>query len=96
LDVWVPEITSPTSDTVWTSGEVVNVTWDTSDAPSEISNGALVTLDKNMYGTGIILAQNFDLRTGYVEITVPEVITDTDYEITLFGDSGNISDNFTI
>ena len=27
LDVWVPPITSPTAETVWTVGTQVNVTW---------------------------------------------------------------------
>lgn len=45
--IFNPTITSPTSSTVWTVGTQVNVTWDTSDAPSQISNGGQVTLDQN-------------------------------------------------
>ncbi|KAI5900565.1 uncharacterized protein SCHCODRAFT_02483770 [Schizophyllum commune H4-8] len=95
LDVWVPHILTPNAETVWTIGEPANVTWDTSDAPEQISNGAAVQLRK---GTPIgWLAQDFDLRAGYVEVTVPEDLEPgNDYSITLFGDSGNISEEFTI
>ncbi|KAF5373573.1 hypothetical protein D9758_000962 [Tetrapyrgos nigripes] len=98
LDVWVPNITSPTSDTVWHIGDRVNVTWDTSDAPVQISNGASVLL--NVHGRPAEdvpkLAQDFDLRAGFVEVTVPDVSPGTDYSITLFGDSGNTGENFAI
>lgn len=45
-DVFDPTILSPNADTVWVVGTQVNVTWDTSDAPEDISNGSLVTLDE--------------------------------------------------
>ena len=44
--IFNPTITSPTASTVWTVGTQVNVTWDTSNAPSQISNQAQVTLDQ--------------------------------------------------
>ncbi|TRM59247.1 hypothetical protein BD626DRAFT_572827 [Schizophyllum amplum] len=94
LDVWVPHILTPTTGTVWTVGTTANVTWDTSDAPERISNGAAVLLRYiPPYAT---LAEGFDLRAGFVEVEVPEVTPDTNYTITLFGDSGNISNEFTI
>lgn len=46
-DVFDPTIISPNAQTTWTVGQQVNVTWDTSDAPEQISNGSLVTLDVN-------------------------------------------------
>ncbi|KAG6908312.1 hypothetical protein DXG01_005348 [Tephrocybe rancida] len=42
------------------------------------------------------LAQNFKLRVGKVEITVPSVPPRDDYIIVLFGDSGNSSPAFAI
>ena len=45
--IFDPTITSPTSATVWTVGTKVNVTWDTSNAPSQISNEGEVTLDQS-------------------------------------------------
>ncbi|KIY42926.1 hypothetical protein FISHEDRAFT_23529, partial [Fistulina hepatica ATCC 64428] len=97
-DVWSPTIISPTTGTVWYTGTIVNVTWcvETADAPVVISNAGEVQLDEGGDNLGIILASDFDLRTGYVEVTVPEVSTGDSYEITLYGDSGNISNDFTI
>ncbi|KAG6844712.1 hypothetical protein H0H87_004435 [Tephrocybe sp. NHM501043] len=42
------------------------------------------------------LAENFKLRVGQVEITVPSVTPRDDYIIVLFGDSGNASPAFAI
>ncbi|KAL1738906.1 hypothetical protein HDZ31DRAFT_69501, partial [Schizophyllum fasciatum] len=92
--IYVPQITSPNATTVWTVGQRVNITWDASDAPAVINNEALAVL-----GHGApceTLAENFDLRKGWVEVTVPKVTPDTDYTITLFGNSTNISEQFTI
>ncbi|KAK7467645.1 hypothetical protein VKT23_004698 [Stygiomarasmius scandens] len=97
LDVFVPTITSPVTGTVWTIGTAVNVTWDTSNAPENISNGAAVLLRKaGAPFQNDFLAEGFDLRAGFVTIVVPDVPAGDDYAITLFGDSGNISDEFSI
>ncbi|ESK85616.1 hypothetical protein Moror_9994 [Moniliophthora roreri MCA 2997] len=99
LDVWSPRIISPDATTVWTVGSTVNVTWDTSDAPENISNRPSVTLNKaRLIGSAGILAplDSFDLRAGFVEVTVPIVPAGNDYSITLFGDSGNTSPDFSI
>jgi len=95
-DVFVPNITSPTADTVWTMGKVETVTWDPSNAPVNISNGASVYL--KTYG---ILAKGFSLRSGSVNVTVPYLWSsmanpDTLHRIILFGDSGNESADFKI
>ncbi|KAJ7445900.1 hypothetical protein FB451DRAFT_1055444 [Mycena latifolia] len=107
LDVFVPPITFPTAGTVWVSKTQQNVTWDASGAPSSISNEALLFLRSNdvthpcmhllahIYPV-FILAKGFDLRAGTLEITVPYVLTGTDYQLVLFGDSGNFSPVFTI
>ncbi|KAF8077668.1 hypothetical protein FPV67DRAFT_7029 [Lyophyllum atratum] len=96
LDVFVPTITSPTADTIWTMGAVETVTWETNNAPVNISNGASVYLKD--YGT---LVKGFDLRSGSVNVTVPYlwksmVNPDTPQRIILFGDSGNESADFKI
>ncbi|KAK7047793.1 hypothetical protein VNI00_006121 [Paramarasmius palmivorus] len=99
LDVWSPRIISPDANTVWTVGSTVNVTWDTSDAPVLISNGAAVTLnkDRSIASEGFLAPFNsFDLRAGFVEVTIPVVPAGDDYSITLFGDSGNTSPDFKI
>lgn len=98
LDVWDPAITSPTAASVWKVGGTYNVTWDTSDAPASISEGSRVVLAKDYYEDyEHPLAKDFDLRAGWVAVTIPEgTIPDDDYQIVLFGDSGNYSPTFTI
>ncbi|KAJ6557719.1 hypothetical protein B0H19DRAFT_1376347 [Mycena capillaripes] len=96
LDVFVPPITFPTAGTVWVSKTQQNVTWDASGAPASISNGAELFLRKDGITAPFILAKDFDLRTGSLEITVPWVLTGSDYQLALFGDSGNFSPMFTI
>ncbi|KAJ7124660.1 hypothetical protein C8R43DRAFT_899073 [Mycena crocata] len=101
LDVFVPHITSPTEGEVWVSKTEQTITWrvhclDTTNAPQNISNGALLQLRKGDITAPFILAKDFDLRAGSLAITVPWVLSDTDYSIVLFGDSGNVSPTFTI
>ncbi|KAF5334026.1 hypothetical protein D9758_006585 [Tetrapyrgos nigripes] len=102
-DVYVPEITSPVAGTAWVLGEQAVVTWKNADAPTLISNGQAVMLrkggapleDKN--GGSYFLTTDFNPRTGFVEFTVPsDLAAGDDYAITLFGDSGNISEEFSI
>ncbi|KAF8969664.1 hypothetical protein BDZ97DRAFT_1915209 [Flammula alnicola] len=93
LDVFVPKIIKPDSTTVWVAGQNATVVWDTSDAPASISNGAAVVL--NGYGLHEVLARGFNLRDGNVTVCVPSVIPGQ-YNITLFGDSGDYSPTFTI
>ncbi|KAF7311154.1 hypothetical protein MKEN_01016600 [Mycena kentingensis (nom. inval.)] len=96
-DVFAPPITSPTTGTVWRSGETQKVTWDTSAAPANITNPiGFILLRKADVSTPLILGQGFKLLDGEVEVTVPDVLEDSDYSIVLFGDSGDISPDFTI
>jgi hypothetical protein len=105
-DVVDPPITSPTTSTVWHSGETVTVTWDTSNIPpaSQLTNptGMVVLgyIDNPADGEHLMLnpplASNFSITAGSVSFTVPSVITRSDYIVALFGDSGNISPTFTI
>ncbi|KAK1224202.1 hypothetical protein PQX77_012902 [Marasmius sp. AFHP31] len=96
-DVWSPRITSPTAGAKWVAGSTVTVTWDTSDAPELISNGAAVRLNKAGWGGQYLKEfRSFDLRKGSVDVVVPDVGPADDYSITLFGDSGNFSPDFSI
>ncbi|KAJ6601619.1 hypothetical protein B0H10DRAFT_2230479 [Mycena sp. CBHHK59/15] len=95
-DVFVPPITFPTAGTVLVSKQQTTITWDASGAPANISNGALLMLAKGGLTAPFILAKDFDLRTGSLEITVPWVLDGTNYEFVLFGDSGNLSPDFII
>ncbi|KAJ7277501.1 hypothetical protein C8J57DRAFT_987209, partial [Mycena rebaudengoi] len=95
-DVFVPPILTPAAGTVWESFQSQNVTWDTSNAPNTISNRAFILLAKGGVEAPFILASDFDLRAGFVELTVPHVLSGSDYQIVLFGDSGNLGPIFTI
>ncbi|KAJ7469856.1 hypothetical protein B0H11DRAFT_2238296 [Mycena galericulata] len=96
-DVFVPPILYPHAGTVWYSFQYHNVTWcDTTGAPADISNEALLLLAKGGVEAPFILAKGFDLRLGRVTIQVPYVFAGTDYQLVLFGDSGNLSPVFTI
>ncbi|KAG6817801.1 hypothetical protein H0H87_003209 [Tephrocybe sp. NHM501043] len=95
-DVFVPTIYTPNADSVWVMGTNATVTWETSNAPVNISNGASVYLKG--YGT---LVKGFSLRDGNVTVEVPLLLStvfnkDEKHQIILFGDSGNESANFTI
>lgn len=98
MTVFVPRITSPTAGTVWTAGNTYTVTWDTSNAPEQISNRSQVVLAKGgRQDYQHPLAKDFDLRAGSVDITIPaDTEPGNDYAIVLFGDSGNYSPEFTI
>jgi len=96
-DVWVPKITSPTSDSAWTVGGTFLVTWDTSSKPSQITNptGKVFLRQGNATQPNPIKS-GFSLTDGQVYVTVPEDTTPGMWKIVLFGDSGDWSDEFAI
>ena len=96
LDVWVPPIISPSETTVWKAGAIETVTWDASNPPDRISNGAAVTIWGGDLPSWTFLVRDFDLRSGAVNVTIPADYKPGPYRITLFGDSGNISPYFEI
>ncbi|CDO72631.1 hypothetical protein BN946_scf184985.g50 [Trametes cinnabarina] len=96
-DVFVPPVTYPHAGTVWYKGQRHNVTWDTTNHPVNITNKlGRIMLRKGDITTPLILAKDFDILLGRIEVTVPWVIPDSDYSVVLFGDSGNFSPEFTI
>ncbi|KAF8966056.1 hypothetical protein BDZ97DRAFT_1698862 [Flammula alnicola] len=94
LDVFVLTIIKPDANSVWVVGQQELVTWDTSNAPVNISNEGLIALNKSHKQT--FLAEGFDLRSGHEVVTVPTDTVPGTYTITLFGDSGNFSPQFPI
>jgi len=46
--------------------------------------------------TPVILADKFDILLGRITVQVPWVVDGDDYQLVLFGDSGNFSPQFTI
>ncbi|TFK69535.1 hypothetical protein BDN72DRAFT_959501 [Pluteus cervinus] len=98
-DVFVPPVLYPATGTVWKIGSRHNVTWDISTPPSQITNKlGRILLAKN--GTLDIehpLAVGFDIMNGRQVVAVPpHVKPDADYQVVVFGDSGNMSKKFTI
>ncbi|KAF8234310.1 hypothetical protein L208DRAFT_1394341 [Tricholoma matsutake] len=101
-DVWNPHIISPNQNTVWVVGTTVTVTWQTSDAPSSLTNpnGTLLLGQMGPNGENLQidnpLAQHFKLMDGKVQITVPNTVPGNNYIVVLLGDSGNASPTFSI
>ncbi|KAI0273486.1 hypothetical protein BC834DRAFT_816913 [Gloeopeniophorella convolvens] len=95
-DVYVPPITYPHEGTVWKVGDHHNVTWDNTNPPKQITNPVgRILLRKGDLTTSTVLASNFSILLGRIEVEVPEV-TPGDYTLVLFGDSGNFSPVFKI
>ncbi|KAJ7781759.1 hypothetical protein DFH07DRAFT_386349 [Mycena maculata] len=98
-DVFSPPVLYPRNGTVWRVGERHNVTWDISNAPKQITNSiGMIVLVKNglMIDLDHPLAQKFPILTPHHEIVVPDVEPGNDYQILVFGDSGNTGEMFTI
>ncbi|KAJ7643994.1 hypothetical protein FB45DRAFT_285459 [Roridomyces roridus] len=98
-DVFIPPVLSPGKGAVWHVGERYNVTWDVSKPPKQITNreGMIVLVNKGlMIDLEHPLAEKFDIMTGSHEVEVPDVKPGTDYQILVFGDSGNTGEMFEI
>ncbi|KAJ8591170.1 hypothetical protein M405DRAFT_814771, partial [Rhizopogon salebrosus TDB-379] len=96
-DVWVPKIICPTSTSVWTAGGTFLVTWDTSSKPSQVTNPTgKIYLRQDGATQSTPIESGFALTDGQVNVTIPDTTNSGLWEIVLFGDSGNWSDEFTI
>ncbi|KAI5119392.1 hypothetical protein M0805_005935 [Coniferiporia weirii] len=102
-DVWTPAITSPVEGDIWMAGDTVQVTWSIENPPAQVTNpnGMVVLRTTNGFvqgpgGLAEPLAGNFSLYDGSVNVQVPDVPSRDDYQVVLFGDSGNESPFFTI
>ncbi|KAL0571365.1 hypothetical protein V5O48_010603 [Marasmius crinis-equi] len=98
---WNPPILSPNETTVWRIGDLVNVTWDLSEIPQDLTEftGTIqLNNEKGPLADIGFLSEGFDLRVGFAEVDVPwyDVPPGKNYSITLFGDSGNRSPQFEI
>ncbi|KIJ62574.1 hypothetical protein HYDPIDRAFT_30179 [Hydnomerulius pinastri MD-312] len=97
-DVFVPPVLYPHAGTVWYVGQYHNVTWETKDAPVNITNskGMIYLRNNGLIEMNEELASGFNILDGRVEVHVPNVPAGNNYSIVLFGDSGNYSPIFTI
>jgi len=101
--VYSPPIKSPSQGTVWKVGSKQVVTWDASSIPAgaEGNKGTIMLgYDDNTGSEHLYykhpLADGFPLTAGQQSITVPNVPKKTTYIVAVLGDSGNISQKFTI
>ncbi|TFK71399.1 hypothetical protein BDN72DRAFT_895644 [Pluteus cervinus] len=97
-DVWNPRVLYPNSQTTWQPKDFHNVTWSLADEPAQITNPIGFITVQQVGGTEtipLIIQNNFELTAGRVEVQVPWLFPGQ-YQLILFGDSGNLSENFTI
>ncbi|KAF8873496.1 hypothetical protein CPB84DRAFT_1690722, partial [Gymnopilus junonius] len=96
-DVFIPPVTYPTNGTVWHINERTHVSWDTSNAPVNITNPiGLILLCKSNIGLPgklfhstatlyptllLILGNGFSILQGKVGITVPWVVDSDNYQV---------------
>ncbi|EJF66279.1 hypothetical protein BD309DRAFT_1063173 [Dichomitus squalens] len=78
-----PPILYPNASSIWYKDYLHNVTWDITKLPAD-TGIPIIRLYKNGQDTAEILATNFDLTVGRVEVTVPWVMNGTDYQIRMF------------
>ncbi|KAJ2920536.1 hypothetical protein H1R20_g16559, partial [Candolleomyces eurysporus] len=102
-----PHITAPQQNEFWAKGSKHVVRWDTDKIPQGEHAAPLKGLVVLGYSTPDSddehldldhpLASGFSLSDGSVEVEIPsDAASRKDYFIVLFGDSGNVSPNFTI
>ncbi|KAF8488646.1 hypothetical protein F5888DRAFT_1893003 [Russula emetica] len=101
--VYSPPIMSPSQGTVWKVGSQQIVTWDASSVPvgAEGNKGTIMlgyadNTESEHLNYKHPLADGFLLTAGQQSITVPNVPKKSTYFVAVLGDSGNISQKFTI
>ncbi|KDR82373.1 hypothetical protein GALMADRAFT_237651 [Galerina marginata CBS 339.88] len=97
-DVFVPPVLLPNSKSVWEVGSTQTVTWDISNAPKQITNtkAKIILVTNGVLDFEHPLVDNCDVLAGAHQVIVPSVKPGNDYQILVFGDSGNTGDFFTI
>lgn len=98
-DVFVPPVLTPNSDSVWKIGTNQTVTWDVSNPPKRITNSraSIVLVKDGRLDIDHPLATDLDVLCGSAVVLVPETVAPGDnYQIIVFGDSGNTGEPFSI
>jgi len=97
-DVFVPPVVLPNSKSVWKAGSKQIVEWDVSNPPQQITNSVakIVLATNGLLDFEHPLADNIDVLSGKHQVTVPNVKPGKNYQIIVFGDSGNTSPFFEI
>ncbi|THH05001.1 hypothetical protein EW145_g5120 [Phellinidium pouzarii] len=98
-----PEVRYPLAGTVWTSGDVHNITWSTEGLSppmcGAVMNSALflaaddaILTDGSVGSISNPISSNFSLSRGYTEIYVRNVTSATYYQIVLKADTSDMTD----
>ncbi|KAK0458331.1 uncharacterized protein EV420DRAFT_393218 [Desarmillaria tabescens] len=97
-DIFDPPILSPTTGTTWLIETTQTVSWDTSNPPELVTgrNHSSIRLTKGGLFLPFVLADEFDILLGSIEVKVPLVAEGDDYAVALFGASGNAGKEFSI
>ncbi|KAF4617259.1 hypothetical protein D9613_005662 [Agrocybe pediades] len=97
-DVFVPPVVLPNSQSVWKVGSKQTVKWDVSDPPAQITNteAKIILVTDGLLDFEHPLAEGLDVLKGSHQITVPKVKPGKNYQILVFGDSGNTGEFFKI
>jgi len=73
------------------------VTWQVAEPPIQITHPiGRILLRKGEHTLNVTLADNFDILSGAISVTVPDVVPGDNYRVVLFGNSGNWSPPFSI
>ncbi|EKM75345.1 hypothetical protein AGABI1DRAFT_87906 [Agaricus bisporus var. burnettii JB137-S8] len=98
LNVYAPPLITPAEGAVWIIGTNQTVTWDTSRPPTQITqrNSRLILSKGGRLDVEHPLAKDFDIMDGQHTVTVPILPVGDDYQLILFGDSGNAGPTFSI
>ncbi|KAJ2912625.1 hypothetical protein MD484_g7791, partial [Candolleomyces efflorescens] len=99
-DVFVPPVLEPAAGTIWQKGSNETVVWDVSNPPAQITNKLgriyLRSVEQEIILLDQPLATGFDILVGQQEVTVPTDLASGEYQVVLFGDSGNWGPVFNI
>ncbi|KAJ3504104.1 hypothetical protein NMY22_g18033 [Coprinellus aureogranulatus] len=99
-DVFVPPVIAPAEGAVWPKGTEQVVEWDVSSPPAQITNKQGRIVLRSLATERLLLdeplAEGFDILEGSQPVTVPTNIPVGQYQIVLFGDSGNWGPTFNI
>ncbi|KAF8158541.1 hypothetical protein B0H34DRAFT_656283 [Crassisporium funariophilum] len=97
-DVFVPPVISPNNKSTWKIGSTQTVKWDVTHPPKQITNtGVQIILVKaGKLDMEHPLAVGKNVMEGSLSVTVPKVAPGSDYQVLVFGDSGNTGEFFTI
>jgi len=97
-DVFVPPVLQPNHESVWKVGTTQTVTWDVRNPPKQITNtnAMIVLVTDGLLDMEHPLATGISVLRGTAQVVVPKVAPGKNYQILVFGDSGNTGEFFEI